>query len=365
MAKNNSMKKIISALCLLLLFGCKNNPVHEFSFTPPVFNDTVKLTRHIINDTLITSDIEGLLSYKNYFILVTTTKDDKKLSILDKKTGAFIKSFVNIGRGPGEVSNSCSISINQSTGDIILNDGNRRNILKYNIDSVLAGNSDYYEPISLLQFEKTLKGIRPCQGGFLLNTGKSALYHDAPRFALVDNSGNIITTYNAYPKLKGDKTLNDTSSMIHENIGGSSRLSPDGTQLLSITTLGVILETFEISKNRISPIAIQGFYEPEYNIVEVDGFHFPQPNEKTTMHIGRIYAGNKYIYLQLYDPNRPLFSNTDKPQIYNQIGVFDWKGKSVKLLKTDCDISRFYVDEDNSKIYATTFPDDHLVYFDL
>ena len=365
MAKNNSMKKIISALCLLLLFGCKNNPVHELSFAPPVFNDTIKLARHLINDTLIISDIEGLTSYKDYFVLIATTKDDKKLSILDKKTGAFIKSFLSIGRGPGEVSNLCGISVNQSTGDIIVRDVINRSILKYNIDSILIGNLDYYEPIALLQFKNTLNGIRPCQGGFLINTGRSILYHDAPRFAMVDNNRNVITTYNAYPKLRGDKAANDTSSMIYESIGGGVRLSPDGTKLFSLTTLGGIFETFEVSRNGISLTSIQGFYEPEYDIVEQEGFHFAQPNEKTTMHIGSIYAGNKYIYLQLYDPSQPLYSNTDKPQIYNQIGVFDWKGKSVKLLKTDCDISRFYVDEDYSKIYATTFPDDHLIYFDL
>ena len=359
------MKKIISVLCLLLLFGCKNNPTHEFSFAPPVFNDTVKLTRHIINDTLITSDIEGILSYKDYFILIATTKDDKKLSILDKKTGAFIKSFLNIGRGPGEVSNLCGISITQSTGDIIVRDVINRNIFKYNIDSVLAGNPDYYEPIAFRQFARTLNGIRPCQGNFLVNTGKSILYHDAPRFAMVSTSGNIITAYNTYPRLRGDKTANDTSSMIHEGLGEGVRLSPDGTKLFSITTLGGIFEIFNISKNDISLTSIQGFYEPEYDIFEQKGFYFPKPNEKTTRHIGNIYAGNKYIYLQLHDPNRPIFSNTDKPQIYNQIGVFDWKGKPVKLFETEGDISNFYVDEDNSRMYATIFPEDHLVYFDL
>lgn len=354
------MKKVVFCFCLLSLFGCKKESLYDFDFAAPVFKDTVEINGRVLNDSIITHFIRDLAIYKEYLITEATTKDDKMLNLYDRNTGEFIKSFVNIGRGPGEVNSLGRMTVNHKTGDLWAADLVRRQAFRYNLDSVTKETPDYFEQIVMKGYdEHTLGNISPCEGGLFMVMNSSIMYR-SPRYMKMDLSGTVTHTYDDYPRVKGDEL--DTMRHHYTLIPNRGATSPDGKKYIVIADYGGLFEIFDIATD-ICLKKRQGFYEPAYDMKAVKSNNFDyyniQPNDKTVSVIGDIYATDNYIYMRFGEYGKNVCNDSRQ-----NIGVFDWDGNAVRLYKTDYIIGMLCVDEADKKLYAVT-SEDILIEFDL
>jgi hypothetical protein len=325
------MKKLLFPLFLVVAFGgCKQKTVIEYRL--PEFESEEVMRYEMVNDTLIVPSLVRFMDvYKDYLIMVYRSDQDQWLHIHEKKTGERIKSNLFSGRGPNEVIRPENVNFNPATGELAIYEQERSGIMLIQIDSLLA---DRFEP---RRTTDTLFQMPNIETVFPLGTDRYLIRFreinglDYRRFLLYDN-GEITGRFEEYP------TGNKIMSMVLYNFT-KLPVSPDNSRFAIGTSSGAILEFFDISDG-IERSSIHYFYEPK---LKEDG-------------LGISSEASGYGFMDMASDDRYVYGTYGAPgtQEIDKIAIFDWKGKPVKLLKTE-DYRAMYpiaVDRSNRDLYA-------------
>ena len=320
------MKLTITTLLIFLAaVSCKKDIYSGITFNVPVFPDSVEVKTTLLNDTIYTKYIADIGIYKDHLILFTPGEDYMS-QLYDKKTGAKIKDFGELGRGPQQILKIDGISINSQCGTLTAFHQATREIYCFYLDSVIQNRSHFMDKINIKHYEDmTFSSALGCEHGFLLCGGKCEVYPGGARLTLFAKDGQIMDAYDEYP------FSSNPQDSIHAGedwryLWNCHVTSPDGTKYAEATGIGGIFEVFNIG-NKIEPLALKGYYKP----------HFYEKNS------------NRYVYALSHNGG----SEYRLPK--NDIQVFDWEGNPIKKYKTDQRLMSICVDETDQKIYAITF----------
>ena len=327
----------------LAAVSCKKDIYSGIAFNAPVFPDSVVVKTELLNDTLFIKVIGNIALYKDYIILLTPA-DDYMFQLYDKKTGAKIKDFGELGRGPQQILKIYDLSINSQQGTLTAFHQATREIYCFYLDSVIQNRSHFMDKINIKHYEDmTFDDAYRCKQGFLLRGGKCEVYPDGARLTLFAKDGQIMDAYDKYP------FSSNPQDSIHAGedwryLWNCHVTSPDGTKYAEATGIGGIFEVFNIG-NKIEPLALKGYYKPHFYEKNYEKTFTP----KSQFAFYYLTASNQYVYALSHNGG----SEYRLPK--NDIQVFDWKGNPIKKYKTDQRLMSICVDETNQKIYAITF----------
>ena len=276
--------------------------------------------------------------------------------LYDKKTGAKIKDFGELGRGPQQILKIDDISINSQHGILAAFHQATREIYCFYLDSVIQNQPHFMDKINIKHYEDmTFSSALGGMHGFLLCGGKCEVYPGGARLTLFAKDGQIMDTYDEYPFSSNPK------DSIHagENwryLWNSHAISPDGSKYAEATEIGGILQTFQVN-DKIRPMSLRGYYKPHF-YTKKNQLVF---TKKTQFGFYGLTASDKYLYALSHSGK----NDSNLPE--KDFQVFDWQGNPIKKYKTDQLLMRLCVDEANAKVYAIAFDnyEYHLVSFNL
>ena len=194
------MKLTITTLLIFLAaVSCKKDIYSGITFNVPVFPDSVEVKTTLLNDTIYTKYIADIGIYKDHLILFTPG-EDYMFQLYDKKTGAKIKDFGELGRGPQQILKIDGISINSQCGTLTAFHQATREIYCFYLDSVIQNRSHFMDKINIIHYEDmTFSSALGCEHGFLLCGGKCEVYPGGARLTLFAKDGQIMDAYDEYP----------------------------------------------------------------------------------------------------------------------------------------------------------------------
>ena len=128
--------------------------------------------------------------------------------------------------------------------------------------------------------------------------------------------------------------------------------SPDGRKAALSISEGMVLETFDISGDITEISTTQ--YLPVRIVPRKEGSY--EMSDRFVFGVASMCASNRRIYAA-YDGThywkdyRALRGKPGCPPLFNNVAVFDWKGRPVEMMSTTYRINLLAVD-DNNDLYA-------------
>lgn len=306
------MKQVLLILSVtFIVLGCNDKNI---KYKLPKFNFDEEMKYDVVNSELILPSLILFMDvYKDYLVMVyiDKTDDNSWLHIHDKKTGEIIKSNLLKGRGPNEILRPESNHFNHDTGEFSTYIRERSEVMMIQIDSMLA---DKFEP----RFKcDSLFGLANIEAVCPVGENRFVIRFDDVdgyeyKRLLMYEGGEISGRIDDYP------IENRSLTRI---LYGFSKLpiSPDNTKFALGTSSGAILELFDIADG-IKRTSIGYYYEP---IVASDGIN-----------VDDLASGYGFIDLASDDKYVYCASGEPKSETLNNITIFDWSGKPVKILRT-------------------------------
>lgn len=324
--------------CLVLLYilnsGCKGT--HSYHYASPIFPNEYQVDAKIINDSIMLSFFSQPLVLDSIIILADVNRDSMLL-LFHKESGKLLKTIGAKGRGPGELITPTKLSLDERHKILNVFDYAKKSIIKYDL-------------------HKTLYSSLPCFEEFLLHSPlveenevsflKDSLYlvSNQRHRLLIATLNQAIAVNDDYLRLPG-MTPRLWNSFLQS--WSSYALSPDGKKYVSVTSLGGIMEIYDLFP---TPQLVKQsfFFEPLYNIQKNQIIPLPE----TIYCANGITATNDYIYMSVFAKQNP----TERPKL---IWQFDWTGAPVAAFQCPYQIESFTVDEKEQKIYALVLKDSY------
>lgn len=308
-----------------LFFSCKKT-TDKVVYTPPVFDKTFKKTVTIVGDTIEALGSDPIIVDSFLVIKHESMKNEQLFHVYNRKTGKYVQSFGNKGRGYGELISSNGISMDYNSKTIYVGAMNQSRATVFDLDSLRYGKVGISEIRLRLPLNST---------GFYRVTPENFLtiYNLHNRFALYDKEMNVIDSCNYYSPTKSG--ISEGYALINYYLYSSGILvKPDGSKFANLTTCGLIVEIFGMNQNKIEHLNTTYFYEPTYNIESGDPLW-----GRCIRGLRTYFATDKYIYIVL---NGTL----DDEIRLDKISVFDWEGHCVKQYDLEVNIMRISIDEE-------------------
>ena len=336
--------------CFLLIFillfsSCSNNTCE---YEPPSFPIEDGVTSFVLKNELLISYAYDLCVDDRYVYILSLT-EGKWIQVYDKMTGDFIGRYVSLGQGPDEMSMGITMGMNTDEHSLSVYDQNQQKMLTFSVDE--SSNSSLLSLIDTQNFSTYNGVVRRAwwiKNGEYLVDGQLGL-QDGKQKRFHYLSDTIMSSYNTFPLRSSD----EEKLFISSNVC----FSPSYKKMATGILYGGILETFELSDNRIDVIATQYFYKPEF-IFQSGGI---DTTEETVYGFSTLCATEESIY-------SVLIGSKDSEALDN-ISVFDWEGNPKARYQTDRLNFMLAVDpyiED--RLYALTFSRANgfsLAYYDL
>ena len=159
-------------------------------------------------------------------------------------------------------------------------------------------------------------------------------------FSIVDaKSDKVISTYDSIPDVFKD---NPMMLMAQENLS----VAPDGVHFVSVTGLGGTIETFEVKDGNIHPLYSSVVFPLDF--VDVNGMKQIVPDP--ILGFFSVCAADDY-WLASY-------AGTKNDKDLTKIGIWDWKGKPIRGIKTDKLIMKLAISPDGRQLYGLLMEDD-------
>lgn len=327
---------------ILSLLSCSK----ERTYTPPTFPVEKSL------QSIRISKEEMMLIYPydicadNEYIYVLSLVNSTWIQVYDKLTGEYIGGYIRKGQGPGEISTGISLSLDEEHGIISIFDQSTLKLSSYKVDKTSDNIFFLVEEKNFHLESGVVRKAWNISANTYLIDGQLSEGSEQQRFQILSD-GNVTAEYNIIPGSSIEERMICLSSL--------TTVSPNRQKMAVGTLYGAYLEIFNLSKN-IEQTTIRQFYPPiaQYESGVLKG------TSGTIYGFSSLYATDNYIYSVLIgDKDINKFDN---------ISVFDWKGKEVIRYKTDCLVFKLFVSPKQSdKIYAIAFsPEEgfYLVYFE-
>lgn len=318
-------------LLAIVISGCKQKDPNAIEYRLPDFESREAMRYEVVNDTLILPGMIRFMDvYKDYLIMVyRNVFNEQFLHIHDKRTGERIKSNLYRGRGPNEIFIPEFVNFNNETGELSIWEQNYPGIRLIQIDSLLADRFEVRMTTDTLLMFPNIETVFPLGDNRYLTRLRDKDGFEYRRFMVIDND-ELIGRFEEYPI---GRPIND---LVYDFT--KLPVSPDKTKFAIGTSSGAILEFFDISDG-IKRTGLHYFFEPIY---QGDGHGMSTASGYGFMDMA---CDDRYVYGTFGAPG-----DSD----LNNIAIFDWEGKPVKLLSTK-DYMDFYpiaVDRSDGDIYA-------------
>lgn len=317
-----------------IIYSCNNN--NDTNYTTPTFPIHYKADLHILNDQVMYSFYyQPLLS--DSLLIIPDVNQDTMINIYHKSNGKLLKKIGIKGRGAGELLTPTKFSLDHQACYLFINDYGKNSILKYDLHKIMQDSSLAYNEYKLTH---TLNGKNKI--GYL----KDSLFYTSDnkhKIQIATLNQDIETNNDIFP-LSG---LTNKLSNSFLNEWSLNTVSPNGTQYVSVTTLGGIMEIYNLTPH-INLHKRLFFIEPLFNI---DKYRI-KPAPDAIYGFSCLYASNNYIYATIFAERNP--------QHYpNKIWQFDWNGNPIAEIECPSEIGSFTVDEENHKIFAIILNSEH------
>lgn len=332
-------KNIVITLAILIsLYSCSN----DHSLDVLTFDTSVELTTERIATVKpkITYPYDMFVT-ENY-IYVLSLCYHKWLHCYDRFTGVYINSFIDRGRGPGELLTCIDLLYDNESGIVYLYDRDLEKMLSLKVseehpDLSLVEENNYTEIDSAF-----FRQMWPFADSKIITNSQFGELEDAlGRFQLYTMAGVQIHTCDDVPDLRGDD--------IYTYLQSSVTISPDQSHMASMTLFGEILEIYNLSEKAIIKKVEKIYSAP--NIIFKDGTIWG--TDATVYGFPFSTSDNSYIYASM--------ANDKNPNNFNKIVVFDWNGNGILKITTDYNVLRMALYEGD--IYAIVLNAENELFF--
>lgn len=337
---------VTAAAIFLMICSCR-----EAEYNAPEFPVEREAEWEIVSDEMYVKLVYDMWEHKSYLLVpLYDVKAGHNLWIFDKNSGEKVWSGIMDGRGPGEtVGGIRNTYFNE--GVLTYYDDLKGSILRYNVDSLLAGSfvfreESYASPLwarTMVEFGENRLFVR-------IAGPKSQDLNTVSRFELVGKSGDTLDKYGFSP-------IEDRWERFYVYGNCCYSASPDKRRLAVGTSMGVILETYAVEADSLKQKAVKFFYEPDIE-VSPGGYDY---NENTVLGFNDIYAEADRLYT-VYDGEINPFWNDGERPTFTKIAVFDWEGNPIELIRTDYSIDKICFSEAENTIYAAVKDHDGIMY---
>lgn len=351
---------LIYILLALSFLQCKKQADSTDSYSPPLFPEKKEVITKRLNDSFIFDT--GRINLIDTFIICSGKTDinEQPFHIFSRKSGEYIRSFGQIGQGPGEITLPVSgFSTDQQQNKIFFYDLRQFKLTEYSLyhteNEINVNAKDYTLPPEI----RNIRGDRFISlGNDQFISAYNSSFDVSYRF-IKTSLDDTIRTYNQYPRLSEPEEFIRVEYSYFSYMGALAT-KPDGKKFVHATRGGCILEIFDCS-DWIKPLKTKRFFEPAYKAPRKDTrYPFIQWDSNSINGISVIRCTDTYIYA--------IYSDSRGENTYDQIAVFDWNGDPVKLFSFENGIISFVIENNDKKGYALIRDPDHdvcLVDFDL
>ena len=322
-------------LAVFFLTACseKDDSKYEMPKFPVVTETSFEIISDEIEGVNAISDLWG--NDKYLFLIAYDFFSEKFFHCFDIADGRYIMSSVSSGRGPGETMLGQTLTTLQGP-TMYMHDRVKNSTIYFNTDSIVANGASAIREQGTV-FDDWCVFYSEIPDGRILEVSM-------PTYMKIDSLGvhNRITVYkeNGDPESSFDE-YPDLDKKVLYNVYFQAKYTVCGDRLAVGTSLGGILETFELGGGRIKQLGRGQFIKPVFD--EKEGFKCPRC-------FSDLYATPKYIYGSFDGKLREKGVEYDDMK-YSRIVVFDWRCRPVKQIQTDYSIQRIYVADEHT-LYA-------------
>lgn len=286
------------------------------------------LQSRMVNDSFEFGFASKIWVYDS-LLIVYDEMQEEKIQFFHKESGQHLASFGRIGQGDKELITPANGSVNKRTGIFSLYDYARGNLLSCRL-------SDYrnaWFTMNLPEYEVRPKEVIP------VGTDDLVALHGRPRFTKA-HQGEVTASFDQFPLLPEHPDEEQEARMFFLS-QSLLAVKPDGEKMVQATTLGSIMQVFDLKESSIKPVFEKYFHQPIFAVQKGQIQSLPE----TIYGFSCLQATDRSIYATIHGVTLP----TEFPGTVYQ---FDWKGKLQKRLVTDRQLVCFAVDEATEKIYA-------------
>ena len=322
------MKWLWGCLVMVYVTSCTN----EVTYESPEFIEKQPKEIRVLND-------QYMFRYGNSpmvmdsLLIMSTGYSEHYIAIFNRYTGNLIKEFGRKGPGPNELGRPTTFSVDKLNRLLYVCDWGKQALLRYDLRKVFEEGTPEYE-----SFKMCDDFMRSSQMSFLKDSLFYAPAGKEGRMLVGIPSSVFSVIKSETPDVNKFPTQEDWYRFMEAS--SAKAIRPDGRYLASASSLGGILEIFDL--NTMERVVLKHFYEP---IFEQKG-HVFRPVPETVVGFTYLAATGKYLYATLHGKSNP----TSMPM---SICKFDWKGNPIA--RYDCGkypIYSFTVTEDDRTIYA-------------
>ncbi len=316
------MKLYLYYCIAFLLLNSSCNRSVSYHYMPPVFQNEYQVDAKIINDSIMLSFFSQPLVLDSLLIIADVNRDTM-LFLFHKESGKLLKAIGAKGRGPGELITPTKLSLDYHQKTLNVFDYAKKSMIKFDLRKALYTSLPYFEEILLFSPLSEENEVSFLKDSLYLTSNQNHRLLIATR----DQTFAINDDYLRLPAM--------TSKLWNSFLQSwsSYTLSPNKKKYVSITSLGGIMEIYDLFPQ---PQLFKRlfFFEPLYNVKKNQIIPLPE----TIYGANGIAATNDYIYISVFAKQNP----TEHPKL---IWQFDWTGTPIAVFKCPYQIESFTIDE--------------------
>ena len=332
------MRKLIKVFVVALFVAFANTScTSEVTYEAPQFEEKQPKEIRVLNDEYMFR-YGGDPMVVDSLLITSTANSDNHIAVFNRYTGDLVKEFGRKGPGPNELVRPTTFSVDKLNSLLYVYDWGKQSLIQYDLHKMSGEEIPEYNSIKV-----SGEFVKSAQMRFL----KDSLFYASSLKDGRISVGGVSEVQDVIQSESPDLNKFPTQEDWYIYMNGSvMAVRPDGRYLAAASSLGGILEIFDLNKKE--RVVLKHFYEP---IFEKKG-HVIRPLPETIGGFMCLAATDKYLYATLHGKANP----TSMPMA---ICKFDWKGNPID--RFDCGkypISSFTVTEDDRTAYALAVGDE-------
>ncbi len=345
------MRKTLFLLSIgFTMLGCVSCNNQDSGYNDTLSCPTDSLSSEILNDTFLFAKPTGLFLYDSLLIVADSRCGDNLFYVFKASDGTFLRGGGKRGNAPGEVLSPEKVHIDC---DSMLSywDIHKQKLIRYDMEAFLNDSARYFLEQSLRNEQMQVANILDAiaiKDDYLYN-------QNTEQHIGIYRANNFLDA----PSLPGIPSVDICRAIMN---GGHLEASPDGKHAVRATSIGGIIQCYDIENRLIKARWLKLFFPPIYKIAEGANPIWITWEPETQMGFEDLYVTNQAIYLLL----NGKFAK-DEPYA-NEILVLDWDGNLIKKYLLDKTVRSIAVNEAQNMLYAVTCGFDvepHIVCFAL